>query len=228
MFITRFFEKVVKDYKDLFETKDRWLAVLVGVGLFVASLVIQTLANRYVGQVTSIAVPDLILDHIPTLNIDSLIIDAVLLVTLITVAVAVIKPKAVSFGLKTLALFFVVRSLLICLTHLGANPHQLVFNPHDFGYGIYNLLYNTTNDFFFSAHTGVPFLIALLFWQEKPIRIFYFITSILFGVSVLLAHIHYSIDVLAAPFVTYGIFQLSTMVFKRDYRFSLAKGSPRT
>jgi membrane-associated phospholipid phosphatase len=34
-----------------------------------------------------------------------------------------------------------------------------------------------------------------------------------FGASVLLAHVHYSIDVFAAPFIVYGVFVIAAKVF---------------
>jgi hypothetical protein len=39
-----------------------------------------------------------------------------------------------------------------------------------------------------------------------------------FGLSVLIAHIHYSIDVFAAPFMAYSIFSLARYFFKKDAR----------
>jgi hypothetical protein len=44
------------------------------------------------------------------------------------------------------------------------------------------------------------------------------ILSFVFAVAVLLAHIHYSIDVFAAPFMAYGIFKVSQYLFLRDYK----------
>ena len=219
-FLIQMFRNILRDYKDLFSDRKHSISIIWGILLFGIALIIQAVANRYVGQVVSIAVPDLILDHIPAYDIDALIIKAVLFVTAVTFILIIMRPKCFGFGLKTLALFIITRSVMISLTHLGANPHQLMFSPHDFGYSVYNLLYNSTNDFFFSAHTGAPLLVALIYWQERKVRYFYITTAILFGASMLIAHIHYSIDVAAAPFMTYGIFHAAKILFRRDYDFS--------
>src|SRR5258708_19171404 len=51
----------------------------------------------------------------------------------------------------------------------------------------------------------------------KWFRRFFLVLAFLFGISVLLAHVHYSIDVFAAPFITYGVFVITSRLFKRDY-----------
>ena len=71
-------------------------------------------------------------------------------------------------------------------------------------------------DLFFSAHTGTPFLMALAFWDNKFLRILFIVTAVFFGVIVLLGHFHYSIDVLAAFFITYTIYHMAEIIFKKD------------
>jgi hypothetical protein len=46
---------------------------------------------------------------------------------------------------------------------------------------------------------------------------FYLALTAFFGSIVLLGHYHYSIDVLAALFITHVIFQMSCWLFGRDY-----------
>jgi hypothetical protein len=61
-------------------------------------------------------------------------------------------------------------------------------------------------------------------------RIFYLALTAFFGVVVLLGHYHYSIDVLAALFITHGVFQISCWLFGRDYalfRSSESQAAPR-
>ena len=72
-------------------------------------------------------------------------------------------------------------------------------------------------DLFFSGHTGLPFLMALIFWNNKYLRYSFFALSFIFAATVLLGHLHYSIDVLAAFFITYTIFHIAIFIFKKDY-----------
>ena len=73
-------------------------------------------------------------------------------------------------------------------------------------------------DLFFSGHTGLPFLMALIFWDNKYLRWIFILTSVMFATVVLLAHLHYSIDVLSAFFITYTIFHIALFLFKKDRR----------
>lgn len=214
------FRKSIRQYKELLLIRENLVSLIVSFVFFGVALIIQKIADNYVVSIQGTAVADLISDRLPVLDIDSFMIVSALLVSAISLFLVFTKPKFVIFGLKSLSLFIIIRAFLISVTHLGAHPNQLVFDPDSFGYGLYNMFFNTTNDFFFSAHTGAPFLGALILWPEKPWRYFYICVSIIFGASVLLAHIHYSIDVFAAPLIAHSIFMISKDLFKGDYRLS--------
>jgi len=64
-----------------------------------------------------------------------------------------------------------------------------------------------TKDLFFSGHTSTMFLAFLCFTNKTDKRIA-LLSTILVGSMVLMQHVHYSIDVLAAPLFTYGCFWL--------------------
>jgi membrane-associated phospholipid phosphatase len=105
--------------------------------------------------------------------------------------------------------------LFVSLTHVGIYPGNI-----DPGLGFFDGLYSYLNfqtGFFFSGHTGLPFFMALIFWDKFSARVVFLILSFVFAVAVLLAHIHYSIDVFAAPFMAYGIFKIACYLFPRDY-----------
>lgn len=62
-------------------------------------------------------------------------------------------------------------------------------------------------DLFFSGHTATMVLFALLFTNKK-LKWIYFSLAVVIGALVMLQHVHYSIDVIAAPvfaFVAFGI-----------------------
>lgn len=200
-----------------FWKKEHLPSIFMSGAVFFVALICQRLADTYVSSLRATPVSDVLLDRLPALDIDGLIIASTLLFTAIVTGLFVTRPRYITFGIKTLSLFIITRSFFITLTHLGSSPHELQFSPDSVGYWLYNALYNTHGDFFFSGHTGLPFLMALIFWPETKWRFFCLFTSMVFGVSVLFAHLHYSIDVFAAPFMAYGIFSLAKNLFKSDY-----------
>ncbi len=200
-----------------FWNQEHFVSLIEALGLFLAAFIVQELANRFVARVAGIPVGDVILSNIPTVNTDFLIIQGALIVSFITSILLILKPRYLLFAIKTIALFVLIRSFFISLTHLGIDPQQVVFNTERIGFGLYNFLFDAKGDFFFSGHTGLPFLLGFVFWREKKLRYFFFITSLVLGVSVLLGHVHYSIDVFAAPFMAYGIYAFSRRAFQKDY-----------
>ena len=208
------------NHKELWANKDNLQSLLLGLVFLIFSLLVQRAADVYIVSLKVTAASDVLLSNLPTVDLDVLIIWGTILLPFIALAFVIHKPKYLNFSLKSLALFIIIRSFLISLTHLGADPNQLILNKNDFGFGLYNLLYNTNNDFFFSGHTGMPFLAALVFWPNKSWRYFFMVMSVVLGGSLLLAHIHYSIDVFAAPFMTYSIFAISKKFFSKDYELS--------
>jgi len=68
-----------------------------------------------------------------------------------------------------------------------------------------------TRDLFFSGHTSTMFLLFLSCTGRK-MKVFFLIGTILVGLLVLIQHVHYSIDVVAAPFYAYSCYKLSSLL----------------
>lgn len=66
-------------------------------------------------------------------------------------------------------------------------------------------------DLFFSGHTSTMFLLYLTA-KSKWFRVIFLIFTILIGAFVLLQHVHYSVDVIAAPFFAYGAYRLAMRI----------------
>ncbi len=186
-------------------------SVAIGIVLLAASLFVNFYAGLYATERASNAVTDVILSNIPVFDVDGLFVWGTLGFWIIAGLLGLGHPRKIPFALKNIALFILIRSVFITLTHIGPFPTHLAIDSniiHKFTFG---------GDLFFSGHTGLPFLLALIFWEDVRLRIFFIASAILFGIVVLLAHLHYSIDVLSAFFITYSIFKIATIFFKKDY-----------
>ena len=121
------------------------------------------------------------------------------------------RPNRLPFALKSMAVFLLVRSVFVALTLIAPSP----IDPQKPAPFFNSIFYG--GDLFFSGHTGLPFMAALAFWHIPQWRTFYLALTAFFGSIVLLGHYHYSIDVLAALFITHCVFQMSHWLFGRDY-----------
>ena len=202
-------------HKYHWERKEFRVSLLSGVAFFILSLIISHLSTGYANIRASNYVTDIILDNIPAFDVDGILNYGVMVYSLLVIYFVISEPKRTPFALKSLAIFVVIRSAFVTLTHLGPLPDQTPVNPADL---LSKLILGS--DYFFSGHTGMPFLIALVFWKQKIIRNISIFASLLFGTCVLLGHLHYSIDVFAAFFITYGIYHISRYLFAKDYAVS--------
>lgn len=204
-----------EEYLTLFRTKRR--SLITGAILLFLALVYEFWASSYATRVGGTFVGDIILDNTPVFHLNFIIVEGALACLLGTlILLFIFKPHYLPFTLKAAAIFIAVRAFMISATHLGIYPNQLV-PDNGFFDGIYKAL-DLEAGYFFSAHTGLPFLMSLIFWDEKLWRYAFLALAVIFGAAVLLAHVHYSIDVFAAPFMTYSIFKLAQYLFDEDYQ----------
>jgi hypothetical protein len=189
------------------------ISALWGIFFVIISLLVNYYAGIYATNHMSNPVNDIILDHLPTFDVDGIFIYGIISFFIFVVALLSYRPRRIPFVLKSFSLFIVVRSFFVILTHLAPSMHQIPFDTNSF---IINT-FTFTGDLFFSGHTGLPFLMALVFWDEKFLRWLFLIVSFFFGAVVLLGHLHYSIDVFSAFFITFGIYHISLRLFEKDF-----------
>lgn len=193
-----------------FRNKGFLISLSSGFLLLGISLVVNYYAGLYAIKEASLAVTDIILSNIPVYDVDGVFIYGPFVLWAFVVFLSLIKPQRIPFILKSVALFILIRSVFITLTHIGPFPNSLPVNSSLMKH------FSSGGDLFFSAHTGLPFLLALLFQKNRQLMILFSAAAVFFGIIVLMAHLHYSIDVLAAFFITYAIYDLACFFFKKD------------
>jgi len=197
---------------------------LAGLAFLAASLVFNYFAAIYASSRASGAVADIILSNIPVFDVEWIFVTGPFVFIVILVCISLWHPKTLPFAAKSIATFVVVRSFFIMLTHIGPFPDHTIIDGNTLHFlNLLSLnpnffLFSTGADLFFSGHTGLPFMLALVFWKHRLIRTFCLASSIFFGIIVLLGHLHYSIDVASAFFISYTIFIIATKTFKVDWQ----------
>ncbi len=192
-------------------------SVAVSILYLVVALTVNALAGIYATERASSAVTDIILSNIPAVNVDDLFVYGPILFWLIIIVYMLADPRKIPFILKCTALFAVVRAVFMTLTHIGPFPDHIAIDTFNIFSHVNLYIFNSGADLFFSGHTGLPFLLALIFWKDTKMRYFCLISSAFFAVIVLLGHLHYSIDVLSAFFISYTIYHLALKAFPKDY-----------
>lgn len=219
--ILRYFGKVWHQWKVLLSDRAYLISLFLGVFVLVSAYFVTFFVSSYNDFKSYVSVGDLILDNIPTYDLEFLFTWGIYSTMLFIFSYFVFeRQELLPFALKTFGLLLFVRSGFIVLTHVGP--------PSGFFYAtsvapVYDSFtqWIFRNDLFFSGHTAIPFMAFLLLKDDK-VRWIMLLSSITMGITVLLMHVHYSIDVFAAFFITHGIYALSDRIFNNlNLRFKL-------
>ncbi|MEK7195150.1 MAG: phosphatase PAP2-related protein [Patescibacteria group bacterium] len=208
-------EPIVNKHKLHWSDKKFFISVATGLFFLTLSLFVNYWAGTYATRTASNAVTDILLDNLPVINTDFIFSNGAIIFVLFMVILVASEPKRIPFILKSTALFVLIRSVFVTMTHIGPSPEQIILRA-DSDDVIRYVAFG--GDLFFSGHTGLPFLMALMFWGNRKLRFAFLFASVVAGVGVILGHLHYTIDVFAAFFITYGIFHIARRFFKKDYK----------
>lgn len=204
--------ELVRRYRHYVSTRAFRTSAFASAAFFFASAVASFYAIQYATERASSPVTDIVLSNVPAYDVDGFFaIGTILLIVFITLLLFA-HPKRLPFSLYTIGLFYFIRSGFIMLTHIGPFPIQAP--DADWGALLGRILFS--GDLFFSGHVGVTFLMALIFWKEKTLRLVFLGWSLYMAAVVLLGHLHYSIDVASAVFITYTIFCLAEWFFREE------------
>jgi hypothetical protein len=203
--------KLIERYREAFRDPGFWRSTALSIIVFLAGLEANLFAIKYATESASNSVSDIVLSNIPVFDVDGLFVYGTLVFVVFSIIVVLVRPKRVPFALLAVGLFWIIRSAFTSLTHLA--PFEAHYQS-SFGPGINNIFFG--GDTFFSGHTGMPFLGVLGFWRHKYLPWLFLAGSLFFGTVVLLGHLHYSIDVASAFFITYGIFDIAKWLFPKS------------
>lgn len=171
-------------------------------------------------QRQGIALADPVLQWLPSVDLSLPIFIIIYSSLLLVLGYMTTHPWHLLKACQTYIVMSLLRFASIYLVPLS-QPEGMVFLDDPI---LNHLFYQgyVTKDLFFSGHTATMFLFGLVVLDKRLKYFFYFTTAIL-AVMILIQHVHYTIDVVAAPFFVMGSYKLVNWCDKKLAEH-LAKG----
>ena len=143
----------------------------------------------------------------------SYIIFGIIYLSIFTALISLLnKPSKLLFVLQAYAFLLITRIITLYLVPLNAPAGMIpLVDPIVEKFGTGNLL---TKDLFFSGHTATIFLLYLI-TNNKKLKIIFLFCFIILAAAVLFQHVHYTIDVFAAPFFAYTSYRIVLLINNR-------------
>jgi len=152
---------------------------------------------------------DPLLNLFPAVDVTWLTFGLIYLGLIIAVGLLAFYPRQLIIALQSYTLIAALRLITIFLLPLDAPPGIIPLNdPFVEFFGGGNIL---LRDLFFSGHTATMFLFFLTSPSRKFKTIF-LICTVLIAICVLVQHVHYSIDVIIAPFISYTSYRIICLI----------------
>jgi len=130
--------------------------------------------------------------------------------SLIIAAASLIKhPARLVFAFQVYVLIIISR--ILSMYFLPLNPPAGIIILNDPFVQIFGTGEILTKDLFFSGHTATLFLLVMVSPNKKLKNVF-ILSTILVAFFVLAQHVHYTIDVVAAPFYVYACYRLTLFI----------------
>jgi membrane-associated phospholipid phosphatase len=161
---------------------------------------------QFIEKRNGIVLDDFILQRLKPRDVSVVIFFIIWAVTILMMTRALRNPNIFIVLLSSFTFLTISRIISIYFFALNAPTSLIVLKDP-----LSNFFYGTTfitKDLFYSGHTATMFLMFLCL-EKKTDKWVALTASFLVGILVLIQHVHYSIDVLAAPFFAYIIYRLA-------------------
>lgn len=183
-----------------------WGSVLLAIVLSILPHFFQTIEQRNGG----IRINDWVLNALPAINVSTYIFLIIWGLGALTTFRAIGKPIIYT---KYIWLYsFVVISRMLTITLVPLVPPARLVELIDPLTGIFYGHTVVTKDLFYSGHVSTIMCMVLCL-EKKSDKWLAAIGAVIVGVLLLIQHVHYTIDVIAAPLIVYALFKLTQNLF---------------
>jgi len=184
--------------------------LVIAAVLTVVGLAADYYCGSYVTVTPGAKVPDLILDKIPPVDLGFLFVYGyMVLLMIMCLYPAFFRVRTLPMVAIQFSVLLTLRSVFMIFTHLETPAGSVAVGFP----GFFEHLY-FENDMFFSGHTAMPFLGFYLFRRGR-LRYVFLVGAIVMGTAALAMHLHYSIDVFGAFFMTYCSYRMGQRLLRK-------------
>ena len=186
------------------------LKLFIGISLMLLIVILLPAFFQYIQQRDGYQLKDFIVAGLPAANV-SIAVFALIWSMVILFVFRSIKDPAL-FILYLYSFLFLCICRIVTMFFVPLDPPDGLIPLVD---PLSNSFYGTkefiTKDLFFSGHTATLCLFFFCF-QRKIDRIAALVCTIAVGILVLVQHVHYTVDVMAAPFFAFLCFYLARKI----------------
>ncbi len=201
------------NWSDFFKNKKLLIRFTYSVISLIIILFLMTHFLNFVEQRQGVVLNDPLLNSLRPINLTWLIFTVIYLSLILTIALIIKNPMNLLFAFRAYSLMIVLRIIAMYLLPLNPPVGMIQLNdPFVQFFGSGKIL---TKDLFFSGHTATLFLFYLLI-DKKIYKNILLGLTIIVAFSVLAQHVHYSIDVFAAPFFSYAAYTVVKSLSKSE------------
>ncbi len=188
------------------QSKNYRTKLLLGFVLVAITLSFYPLFFDYIEKQDGVVLNDFFLQKLPSKNVSIPIFTIIWGMAALTLYRVFTSPRIALNATWCFLLIITSRIISINLWHLNP-PVNLVPLVDPISNSFYGGKF-ITKDLFYSGHTATQFLMFLCL-EKKLDKILALTSSIVIGILVLIQHVHYTIDVVTAPFFAYLCFRLA-------------------
>ncbi len=204
-----------KGLKNLFFEKHFIIEFVITIILLVTVLVLFTHFIKIIEARKGVQLFDPILSLFKPRNLSVFIFFIIYLSIVIGLFNLLYDFPRLIFVLQVYTLLIMIRILTLYLVPLNPPSDMIpLIDPIVQNIGAGQLL---TKDLFFSGHTATMFLLFLSA-RNKKLKVSFLVCFIIIAISLLIQHVHYSIDVVSAPFFTYTAYRI-VILSKKNISF---------
>jgi hypothetical protein len=197
---------IKESWKEISSTRAKTLKLIIGSVLIFTIIGLLPVFFKHIEKRNGVVLHDWLLEQVPPHNVSIAIFIFIWGMGLLILYRAVYKPQIYVVYCWSLIVVTLVR--LLTISFVALNPPVGLIPLADPLTGVFYGQAIITKDLFFSGHIATLMLIFLCL-EKKTDKILGAISIICVACLLVVQHIHYTIDIVASPFITYACYRLT-------------------